>query len=302
MSQFAVNASSSIATFTLAAREPESNTLAIATASNFLAVGSLVPWIHSQAGLIVSQSFANPNAAGAALESLQHGDSVQQAMQTFLSDDPIAKQRQVGILALNGDCELYTGSDCIPAVESVQGDNYFVLGNMLKPGTCEAIAQTFTHCRREGYDLGDAMLKAMVAGQQAGGDKRGKLAAALLMKRPNAGYLNSSDTFVDLRVDAHPRPLSQLRDLYSLFKLYNPQHFNFHMIKLEQLKAHQLQLFNEVIHALAAGSKTVERPEEIAEVLHAHNLGANYDADNQRVSELFLQEAHALLRLLTTTV
>ncbi|MCL4408734.1 MAG: DUF1028 domain-containing protein [Gammaproteobacteria bacterium] len=296
--------SKAIATFTLAVREPDSHTLAIATASNFLAVGSLVPWIDSQAGLVVSQSFANPNAAGAALESLRHGDSAEQALQAFLADDAMAKQRQVGILTQQGECQLYTGPDCVPAMESiqgesVQGEDYFVLGNMLKPGTCEAIAQAFSASRRDGFDLGDAMLKAMIAGQQAGGDKRGKLAAALIIKRQNAGYLASSDTFVDLRVDAHPRPLSQLRDLYSLFKLYNPQHFNAHMIKLEQLKPHQWQLLYEVIQALVAGATTTDDPQAIADILQAHNLGANFDAGNQRVSELLLQEAHALLRLLT---
>ncbi|MCL5255503.1 MAG: DUF1028 domain-containing protein [Gammaproteobacteria bacterium] len=291
-----------IATFTLAARDADTDTWAILTASNYLAVGALVPWIDCKAGLVVSQSFANPDAAGAALEAMRQGQTPTQALEVFLSGDTIARKRQVALMDLSGEATIYNGPECTDEVESVQGNDFLVLGNMLKAGTCEQVAETYSASRRAGYEMGDAMLKAMIAGQQAGGDKRGKLAAALLMKRPAAGYLGSSDTLVDLRVDAHPRPLLQLRDLYSLFKLYNPHQFDLHMVALDDLENHQLQLLFAILRQLNKNEVTVDINDTatIKNILAEHNLSANFDHDNQRVSQMLINEGHALMRLLTS--
>lgn len=291
-----------IATFTLAVREPETNTLAIITASNFLAVGSLVPWIDTRAGLIVSQSFANPDAAGSALESLRAGRTPEQAIEDFLIADDLAHVRQVGVMNVAGESALYDGEQCTPEVESLASNDFIVLGNMLVPGTTQAIASAFSAARNKGMELGSAMIKGMLAGQQHGGDKRGKLAAALLMKRQGGGYLGGSDTFVDLRVDAAARPLAELRDLYSVFKLYNPQHFSHQMVPVRQLSAADLRLLDELLGHLSATSPTqhlvtLEQPEAVANLLADHNLASNYDAQKQQVSSLLLSETAGFLRL-----
>ncbi|EGN75602.1 hypothetical protein A28LD_0647 [Idiomarina sp. A28L] len=287
-----------IATYTLAVRDPETESLGIITASNFLAVGALVPWINARAGLVVSQSFANPDAAGSALESLRDGRSPEQALDDFLIADDRAAVRQVGIMNSTGKVHLYTGSECTPASESVSGDNFFVLGNMLIAGTTEAVASAYTKARHDGLELGTAMIKAMLAGQQHGGDLRGKLAAAMLIKRPHGGYLGDSDTVVDLRVDAAARPLAELRDLYSVFKLYNPQLFDFRMLELAQLTAADLRVIDDLLLQLSPDDPvTLEQPNAVAELLEKHNLASNFDVKKLQVSSLLLSEATGFLRL-----
>ncbi|RUO38155.1 hypothetical protein CWE13_00435 [Aliidiomarina shirensis] len=287
-----------IATYTLAVRDPDTESLGIITASNFLAVGALVPWINARAGLVVSQSFANPDAAGSALESLRDGRSPEQALDDFLIADDLAAVRQVGIMNSAGETHLYTGANCTPEMESVTGDNFFVLGNMLIAGTAEAVAAAYSKARHDGLEMGTAMIKAMLAGQQHGGDKRGKLAAAMIIKRPHGGYLGGSDTVVDLRVDAAARPLAELRDLYSVFKLYNPQLFDFQMLELAQLTAADLRVIDDLLLQLSPDSPvTLEQPEAVAALLEKHNLAKNFDAKKLQVSSLLLSEATGFLRL-----
>lgn len=288
-----------IATFTLAAHDPQTQSFAVITASNFLAVGALVPWIDCHGGIVVSQSYAHPDAAGAALANLRHQTPLDRVLSSFLEDDPIASKRQVGLMNTQGEILLYDGPDCTASVESLKGENFFVCGNMLVPGTVEAVAKAFTEARRKGTDLGDAMLRAMFAGQQHGGDNRGKLAASLLIKRPGAGYLESSDTFVDLRADASSHPLAVLRDLYSLFKLYNPHHFSHEMIPEAQLSPADNDLIAQILTTLQGASElTLDSPESVHGMLARHNLAQNYEPDKHRFSSLLLSEGHALLRLL----
>lgn len=288
-----------IATFTIAARDPVTNTFAVITASNFLAVGSLVPWIDAHGGIVVSQSYAHPESAALALENLRHNTPLKRVLESYLEDDPIASKRQVGLMNQTGECLLYDGPECTAAVESIQGENFFACGNMLVEGTIDVLASTFSEALRNGLDLGDAMLRAMLAGQQHGGDYRGKLAAALLIKRPGAGYLGSSDTLVDLRVDASSHPLAELRDLYSLFKLYNPQHFAHSMIPEEQLSPADNKLLASLLALLTGSEQNIpHEPEQVLALLERHNLAGNYDIGKQRFSSLLFSEGHALLRLL----
>ncbi|WP_194755421.1 DUF1028 domain-containing protein [Aliidiomarina indica] len=288
-----------IATFTLAARDPATDTYAVITASNFLAVGSLVPWVDARGGIVVSQSFAHPESARLALDNLRHETPLARVLESYLEDDPIASKRQLGLMNRHGECLLYDGPECTPAVESIQGDNFFACGNMLVQGTIDVVASTFTDALRHGLELGDAMLRAMLAGQQHGGDYRGKLAAALLIKRPGAGYLGSSDTLVDLRVDASAHPLAELRDLYSLFKLYNPQHFAHNMIPEAQLSPADNKLLASILALLKQSSESVpHEPEQVLTLLATHNLASNYDMKKNRFSSLLFSEGHALLRLL----
>lgn len=281
-----------IATYTIAVAEPDSGTLAIATASNFLAVGSLVPWIQSEHGLLVSQSFANPAAAKAALQTLQQTGDLKQASQRYLQADDRASQRQFGIMNTRGEAMLYSGSDCTETVESYQDNGMFCLGNMLIPGTIEAISASYKQARAEGLELPAAMLQALKAGQQVGGDKRGKLAAAMLIKRAGAGYLGGSDTWLDLRVDATADPLSELEQLYHIFQLYYPQDFSQQWLRCDELSEQQQSIVNALITQLGRQGATVQ---DFSCLLAQHNLGALYDAEQHAVSSLLLQHSPALL-------
>ncbi|MDP4529786.1 DUF1028 domain-containing protein [Alkalimonas delamerensis] len=281
-----------IATYTIAVTEPESQSLAIATASNFLAVGSLVPWIKSDCGLLVSQSFANPAAAAAALDVLASSHSLSKAQEKYLEADKLANQRQFGLMTTAGEAVLYSGSDCTPEVESYQAPGMFCLGNMLKAGTVDAMALAYQQAKSDGLDLAAAMLSALRAGQQAGGDKRGKLAAAMLIKRVGAGYLGSSDTWLDLRVDAAADPVQDLEQLYRIFQLYYPQYYSQHWVDCNALDPEQQAVFKTLIQRLG---QDAESSQDFSQLLAQHNLEPLYDAEQHAVSSLLLEHAPALL-------
>ncbi|MCH8538243.1 MAG: DUF1028 domain-containing protein, partial [Alkalimonas sp.] len=259
-----------IATFTIAAAEPETGSLAIATASNFLAVGSLVPWVDSGHGLLVSQSFANPAAAQAALKVLAETGDLEQASQRYALSDDIVSQRQFGIMNTEGDALLYSGTDCTAAVESYQEKGMFCLGNMLVPGTIDAMAAGYQQARADGKTLADAMLQALKAAQQAGGDKRGKLAAAMLIKRAGSGYLGSSDTCLDLRVDAAADPIVELEQLYGIFQLYYPHEFPQQWLRCSELSPEQQSILNDLISQLGQQGTAGH---DFSSLLAQHNIG-----------------------------
>lgn len=288
-----------IATFTLACRDPATQTLGIITASNYLAVGSLVPWIEIPHGLVVTQSFAHPHRAQAALAELGRGASANTAIAHFLQDDPAAATRQVAILPTRGAGEVYSGPECVESVEQYLADDFLVCGNMLTPGTINAVAEHFERIAGT-TDLGSAMLSAMQAGELAGGDNRGKLAAAMLLKRPGAGYQSNSDTWVDLRVDAHRTPLARLRDLYSLFQLYHGQEFAHTWQPLTQLSQSQAQGLQHQLSYLTnqPGQAVSLQPPQLKALLAQHNLLTQYNPEQEAVSSLLLEQAAALPRLL----
>lgn len=281
-----------IATFTIAVSEPDTGSLAIATASNFLAVGSLVPWINSEHGLLVSQSFANPAAAQAALQTLAATADLKQAQQRYLQADDIASQRQFGIMDPGGEVLLHSGADCTAAVESYQEKGMFCLGNMLVPGTVEAMAAGYQQAKSEGKELAAAMLQGLKAAQQAGGDKRGKLAAAMLIKRAGSGYLGNSDTWLDLRVDAAADPVVELEQLYRIFQLYYPHEFPQQWLRCSELNTQQQSILNDLITLL--GQQGVAG-RDFSSLLAQHNIGPLYDPEQHAVSSLLLDHAPALL-------
>jgi|SRR5690554_188760 len=291
-----------IATFTLAARDPKTGMLAIITTSNYLAVGSLVPHIDSAAGIVVTQSFANPAAAISSLSSLRAGRAPKDVIDDFLINDDMTHLRQVGVMNLAGEVAIYNGKNCTQTVESIADDNFMVLGNTLIAGTCQAIASSFTVSRESGVELGTAMVDAMLAGQKVGGDRRGKLAASLLMKNKAEEHLVSAGSFVDLRVDAAAQPLEELRDLYGLFKLYNPEQFSHEMIPVQTLSTSELQLINTLLATLSKadcteGAVTIDQPIAAASLLAEHNLARNFDAHKGLISSLLLSETSSLFRL-----
>lgn len=285
-----------IATYTLAVRDPKNKTFGVITTSNFLSVGSLVPWIDVNAGIIVSQAFANPDNAVAALESMRNGSSTSQAIDDFLFMDDLANVRQIGAMDTQGDITLYTGGDCTPVTEMVYGEDFFVLGNMLIEGTTKAVADTFRETRGSGMDLGDAMIAAMNAGQKVGGDKRGKLASALQIYRPGGGYLGNSDEVVNLRVDAARNPLVSLGNLYGVFKLYNPHLFESEMIDIDKLTDQERTTVDALIeHLQKSEPVTLSNPELVAKVFARHNISGSFDAETGQVGTLLLSEAQRFI-------
>ncbi len=207
-----------VATFSIVAFDPETDSLGVAVQSKFLAVGSVVPWARAGVGAVATQAMANYNYGPRGLGLMSEGNSAEQTVQALTSADEDREHRQVGVVDARGRASTFTGSECFDWAGGVTGEHYAAQGNILVgKETVEAMASTY---EETGGDLATRLLGALDAGQGAGGDSRGKQSAALLVVREGGGYGGDNDRVVDLRVDDHPEPIGELiriRDLHTLY-------------------------------------------------------------------------------------
>jgi uncharacterized Ntn-hydrolase superfamily protein len=210
--------SSVVATFSIVAFDPGTDSLGVAVQSKFLAVGSVVPWARAGAGAVATQAMANYNYGPRGLDLMAEGYSAEQTVEALVSADDDREHRQVGVVDARGRAATFTGSECFDWAGGVTGENYAAQGNILVGReTVEAIARSY---EETAGDLAARLLAALDAGQGAGGDSRGKQSAALLVVREGGGYGGNNDRVVDLRVDEHPEPIRELiriRDLHTLY-------------------------------------------------------------------------------------
>ncbi len=195
--------------------------LGVAVASKFLAVGAAVPAAAAGVGAIATQAFANLAYRPDGLRLLRDGRSAQETLDELTAADEGRDQRQAGIVDGTGRAATFTGPGCHDWAGGRTGDGYTVQGNILTgPNVVEAMERAWL--ASEGR-LADRLLAALAAGDDAGGDKRGRQSAALLVVRAGGGYGGTSDVEVDLRVDDHPAPVPELRRLLDLHRLYFDQ-------------------------------------------------------------------------------
>jgi uncharacterized Ntn-hydrolase superfamily protein len=206
-----------VATFSIAAFDPETDSLGVAVQSKFLAVGALVPYARAGVGAVATQAMANYNYGPRGLELMARGITADETVERLISTDEDREQRQIGVVDGKGTAATFTGSECFEWAGGVTGQYYAAQGNILVGGeTVEAMARTY---EETSDDLATRLLSALDAGQAAGGDSRGKQSAALLIVREGGGYGGDNDRVVDLRVDDHPDPIKELiriRDLHTL--------------------------------------------------------------------------------------
>jgi len=197
-----------VSTFSICARDSATGELGIAVASRFFAVGSVVPWAKADVGAVATQSFANTSFGGRGLELLEKGVSPDEVIKTLLKDDDDPERRQVGIVSSDGKSISYTGPKCLPWAGGRSGRNYAVQGNILA-GENVVISMEKAFIETKGT-LADRLYAALMAGENAGGDARGKQSAALLVVKANAGYGGYTDRAIDIRVDDHAEPFQEL--------------------------------------------------------------------------------------------
>jgi uncharacterized Ntn-hydrolase superfamily protein len=207
-----------VATFSIAAFDPETDSLGVAVQSKFLAVGSVVPWARAGVGAVATQALANFNYGPRGLDLMSKGHTAEQTVEALISADEDREHRQVGVVDARGLVATFTGSECFHWAGGATGENYAAQGNILVgKETVEAMASTYEGTTS---DLAARLLAALDAGQEAGGDSRGKQSAALLVVREGGGYGGDNDRVLDLRVDDHPDPIRELiriRDLHALY-------------------------------------------------------------------------------------
>lgn len=184
-----------------------SGAFGVAVASRFFAVGSLCPAIRNGMGALSTQALINPLYSCAGLKALEEGATARQAVERVLAGDAGRESRQFHVVDRQGQTAAYTGRDCIPWCGHLAGAHYSVAGNMLVGGAVlEETARVYE--KEASRPFPERLIAAMQAGEAAGGDKRGKQAAALLV------HTTEDYPFLDLRVDDHAEPLQELMRLY----------------------------------------------------------------------------------------
>jgi uncharacterized Ntn-hydrolase superfamily protein len=207
-----------ITTFSIVAADLASGDLGIAVASKFLACGAVVPWASAGAGAVATQSFANTAYGPDGIRMMRDGLSAQDALAKLLADDTDRDLRQVGLVDARGGAAAHTGPGCHAWAGHHVGEGFACQGNILVGReTVDAMAAAFRAAKGE---LSGRLVTALAAGDKAGGDKRGKQASAVYVVRPKGGYGGMNDVLVDLRVDDHPEPVTELRRLLELRDLY----------------------------------------------------------------------------------
>jgi uncharacterized Ntn-hydrolase superfamily protein len=200
-----------VSTFSIVARDSVTGEFGVAVASRFFAVGTVVPWAKAGVGAVATQSFANTSFGWRGLDLLDHGASPADALSALLKSDNDPERRQVGIVGAGGEAVTYTGAQCVPWAGGRSGRNYAVQGNILAgENVVVSMENAFL---KTGGTLADRLFAALAAGDQAGGDSRGRQSAALLVVKAGAGYGGFTDRAIDIRVDDHPDPFGELKRL-----------------------------------------------------------------------------------------
>ena len=198
-------------TFSIVARCPKTAMLGVAVSTAVPAVGALCPRIIPGVGAASTQAWVNPYLAVTALDRMRLGEAADAALAAAIATDDARDVRQIGVVDAAGRAASWSGAACTPWFGHRTGDGYAIQGNMLTgPEVLTAMETAFVASAAS--ELAERLLIALEAAQAAGGDKRGKQSAALIV------YGTEVYPFVDLRVDEHRHPVAELRRIWPIFQ------------------------------------------------------------------------------------
>lgn len=205
-------------TYSIVARDPLSGALGVAVQSKFLAVGAVVPWASADVGAIATQAFANVAYGPEGLYLLGNGLPAGEVLKRLVAADPLRDQRQAGVVDVHGGAATHTGRHCFAWAGGRTGSGFAAQGNILAgAAVVDGLADTFG---AGGQPFPELLVACLAAADSAGGDRRGRESAALLVVRPEGGYGGGNDRWIDLRVDDHADPIGELARLLDLQRLY----------------------------------------------------------------------------------
>ncbi len=207
-------------TFSIVARSSDGQSYGVAVASKFLAVGVAVPAAEAGVGAIATQSYANLAYRPQGLALLRTGTDAAHTVAGLTAADPGRETRQLGVVGAHGDGASFTGAECNAWAGGATGAGYACQGNILTGPVVVQEMERAWLADPPDVPLAVRLLDALVAGDVAGGDQRGRQSAALFVVTPGGGYGGGSDVSVDLRVDDHHSPVPELRRLLDLHDLY----------------------------------------------------------------------------------
>lgn len=207
-----------VPTYSIVAHDSSTGDLGVAVQSRYFSVGSVVPWAEADVGAVATQSFVNVSYGPQGLQLLKEGLAVEEVIERLTGQDEGREFRQLGIVDAKGNAAAYSGAKCLEWAGSRVGNGYSVQGNILTgKEVVEKMAEKFESAKGE---LASRLVAALEAAEKAGGDARGRQSAALLVVRKNAGRGGYGDKFVELRVEDHPDPVSELKRLLKMHRVY----------------------------------------------------------------------------------
>jgi len=273
-------------TFSIVAADLAAGDWGVAVASKFPCVGAVVPWAKAGVGAVATQSWANTSFGPEGLALVASGLPGEEALARLLEEDEGREHRQVGVVDTAGGVATFTGSKCMDWAGGVTGRGFAAQGNILV-GEHVVAEMSRVFGGTEG-DLCDRLLAALLAGDRAGGDRRGRQSAALLVVREGGGYEGRNDRYIDLRVDDHPdapRELARVFDVYDTTVL----------VRNDPLLPATSELVTDLQRRLAAlgryegdksGAYDAATREAVAGWAGEHNLEGRLRDDDQLSSQL----------------
>jgi uncharacterized Ntn-hydrolase superfamily protein len=213
-------------TWSIIARDDSTGQFGIAVATRSFAVGARVPHIAAGIGAIATQALVNPYYGVDGLKLLRESRKPRDVVDTLLAADAGYQSRQLHIMDASGGIAAHTGSDCVAWCGHIEGDGFSIAGNMLVGASVlDDTAKAYVEGER--LPFAQRLIAAMHAGEAAGGDKRGRQSAALVI------YGDEEWSALDLRVDDHADPLAELerleqvsRERWVHFRKYLPSRKN----------------------------------------------------------------------------
>ncbi len=276
-------------TYSIVALDRATGDLGVAVQSKFLAVGAVVPWARAGVGAVATQAFANVAYGPDGLALLADGSSADEALQRLVSPDRQRDHRQLGIVDAHGGAATHTGPQCFAWAGGRAGDGFAAQGNILAgAGVVDGLAETFL---AGGMPFPELLVACLAAADVAGGDRRGRESAALLVVRAGGGYGGWNDRYLDLRVDHHDDPIGELARLVDLQRLYFERPTPADLAPIDEATATEIRGILERLGAGPGGrfgavympmSGVAAEPEERPSVGEPRGLPSNWDATWQR--------------------
>lgn len=259
-----------VSTFSIVAHDPGTGEWGVAVASKVPFVGQMVPWADANAGAIATQAWANLGYGPEGLRLLSEGMSAEEVVRVLTSGDSLADQRQIGVVDRNGNPASFTGTGTMFWAGGVTGRGYAIQGNILTgPEVVEAMERAFL--ATEGEILAFRLLEALKAGEDAGGDSRGRQSAAILVVRENGGHQGFTDRLVDIQVSDNPQAVTELRRLYfrwweplEMLGMYEGERALSVLLRMSEQEYDEAWMKNSVAWSMAMADLDLERALELA--------------------------------------
>lgn len=209
-------------TYSIVARDPETGEMGVAVQSHWFSVGTVVSWAEAGVGAVATQALSNPAHGPDGLALMGQGKDATQALRLLLKGDKGREFRQLAMVDAQGGVAAHTGRRCIPLAGHIEATDFSVQANMMiSEEVWPAMAKRFELWKGS---LAERLMGALEAGEEAGGDIRGRQSAAMVVVRGKATGKPWLDRVVDLRVDDHREPLEELKRLLKVHRAY--QHMN----------------------------------------------------------------------------